>query len=76
MIEPKAEDHIALIDAAIKWVTLRTQKSMGPNYEEQALLALKRSWEMDDPVCQALALQDAQVWATLHLARKTVGYSS
>ncbi len=76
MAEPNAEDNIAVINVAIKWVTARTQKTLGPNYEEQALLALRRSWELEDPACKALALQDAQVWATLHLARKTVGYSS
>lgn len=41
----------------------------GLDYEEFALEALARSWELDDPHCQRLALMDASVWATLHLAR-------
>jgi hypothetical protein len=36
-------------------------------YEEEALESLARSWELDGH-CQTLALMDAQVWATLHLA--------
>ena len=43
------------------------------DYEQEALDALQRSWELDDRECQALALADAQVWATLHLARVTAG---
>lgn len=39
------------------------------DYEQEALDGLRRSWELDDPACQSLALADAQVWATLHLAR-------
>lgn len=41
------------------------------DYEQMALDGLQRSWELTDPVCQGLALADAQVWATLHLARET-----
>jgi hypothetical protein len=41
----------------------------GLDYEQEALDAVRRSWELVDPVCQGLALADAQVWATLHLAR-------
>lgn len=41
------------------------------DYEQEALNGLRRSWELTDPSCQALALRDAQVWATLHLARIT-----
>lgn len=36
-----------------------------------ALDGIARSWELTDPACQALALADAQVWATLHLAEIT-----
>lgn len=39
------------------------------DYEQEAIDCVARSWILDDPVCQALALQDAQVWATLHHAR-------
>lgn len=38
------------------------------DYEAEALDSLARSWEHANPVCQALALADAQVYATLHLA--------
>lgn len=41
------------------------------DYEQNAIDAVVRSWMLDDPQCQALALADAQVWATLHLARMT-----
>lgn len=41
------------------------------DYEDEALDGLRRSWLLDDRECQALALADAQVWATLHLARVT-----
>ncbi|MBW3538322.1 hypothetical protein KY386_02410 [Candidatus Parcubacteria bacterium] len=41
------------------------------DYEQEALDAIQRSWELDDKECMALALADAQVWATLHLARVT-----
>lgn len=41
------------------------------DYEQEAIDGVRRSWEHDDPVCQQLALADAQVWATLHLARVT-----
>ncbi|MBI2797854.1 hypothetical protein HYX70_00960 [Candidatus Saccharibacteria bacterium] len=41
------------------------------DYEQEALASIVRSWELDDKECQALALADAQVWATLHLARVT-----
>lgn len=37
----------------------------------RALEGLARSWDLTDPACQALALADAQVWATLHLAEIT-----
>ncbi len=73
MSESNAEEQIKIIDSAIKWIPVRMSKTLGPNYEIQALKALRRSWELEDPVCQALALQDAQVWAMLHLTRKTVG---
>mgnify|MGYP000496965668 CR=1 FL=1 len=43
------------------------------DYEQEALNSLQRSWELDDKACQALALADAQVWATLHLARIKAG---
>lgn len=41
------------------------------DYEQEAIASIVRSWELDDKECQALALADAQVWATLHLARVT-----
>ena len=41
------------------------------DYEQEALNSLRRSWELTDKNCMALALADAQVWATLHLARMT-----
>lgn len=41
------------------------------DYEQEALNSIVRSWEKDDPACQALALADAQVWATLQVARVT-----
>ena len=41
------------------------------DYEQEALNSIKRSWEVDNPSCSSLALADAQVWATLHLARVT-----
>jgi hypothetical protein len=45
------------------------------DYEQEAIDAIKRSWELDDPTCQALALADAQAWATLHLARTVAARS-
>ena len=39
------------------------------DYEQEALDSISRSWAHTDPACAALALADAQVWATLHLAR-------
>lgn len=39
--------------------------------QERALDGIARSWELTDQACQALALADAQVWATLHLAEIT-----
>lgn len=48
-----------------------TARGKGLDYEQEALNGIQRSWEKDDRVCQALALADAQVWATLHLARVT-----
>jgi hypothetical protein len=39
------------------------------DYEQQALDAIQRSWEVGDKDCMAIALADGQVWATLHLAR-------
>lgn len=41
------------------------------DYEDRAIDGVIRSWLLDDRECQALALADAQVWATLHLARVT-----
>ena len=41
------------------------------DYEQEALDSLQRSWEVEEPKCQARALADAQVWATLHLAQQT-----
>lgn len=41
------------------------------DYESEALAGLARSWDLVDPQSQAMALADAQVWATLHLARMT-----
>jgi hypothetical protein len=43
----------------------------GLDYEAEALRSLARSWRLADsaPECSALAIADAQVWATLHLAR-------
>jgi len=43
------------------------------DYEKEALDAVARSWEFekDQPECMALALADAQVFATLHLAHVT-----
>lgn len=43
------------------------------DYEQETLNGIQRSWELEDKECQALALADAQVWATLHLARVTQG---
>ena len=51
------------------------ERGKGLDYEQEAIDSIVRSWELDDPVCQALALADAQVWATLHLARATRDYS-
>jgi len=45
------------------------------DYEQEALAGIQRSWEHEDPTCQALALADAQVWATLHLARQTMRWA-
>lgn len=45
-------------------------RELGPEeliYEEEAIESLARSWEVTGH-CQTLALMDAQVWATLHLA--------
>ena len=39
------------------------------DYEKEALDAIRRSWLLDDPNCQTLALMDAQAYAILHLAR-------
>jgi hypothetical protein len=39
------------------------------DYEQMALDAEVRSWRHDDKVCMGLALQDGQLFATLHLAR-------
>lgn len=47
------------------------QQGKALDYEQEALDAVQRSWELSDKGCQALALADAQVWATLHLARVT-----
>ncbi len=47
------------------------EKGKTLDYEQEALDAIERSWELTDTVCQGLALQGAQVWATLHLARVT-----
>jgi hypothetical protein len=44
-------------------------KGKNLDYEQEALDAVRRSWKLKDKKCQALALADAQVWATLHLAR-------
>ncbi len=41
------------------------------DYEQEAINGIVRSWTLNDPECQALALADAQAWATLHLARVT-----
>ena len=41
------------------------------DYEQEALNGIQRSWEREDRDCQALALADAQVYATLELARAT-----
>jgi hypothetical protein len=37
----------------------------------RAIEALARSWRLEERECQALALADAQVWATLRLAAQT-----
>lgn len=39
------------------------------DYEQEAINGIVRSWRLEDKECQALALADAQAWATLHLAR-------
>lgn len=44
-------------------------KGKSLDYEQEALDAVRRSWELTDKKCQALALADAQIFATLHLAR-------
>lgn len=41
----------------------------GLDYEHEAIESIARSWEHDDNGCAALALQDAQAFALLHLAR-------
>ncbi len=61
-MDDNAAKQIEIIDAMLK-------KGISSSYEQMAINAVKRSWELGDPICQALALQDAQVWATLHLAR-------
>jgi hypothetical protein len=38
------------------------------DFEREARRSLKRSWHHEDPNCVAAAIQDAQVWALLHLA--------
>lgn len=57
----------------------RTKKAQGNrisehgktlDYEQEALDGIQRSWEVEDKDCMAIALADAQVWATLHLARQ------
>lgn len=47
------------------------QRGKTLDYEQEALDSLARSWRLEDPSCAALALADAQVWATLHLAYVT-----
>lgn len=47
------------------------REGVDADYEQNAIDAVVRSWENADPACQALALADAQVWATLQLARVT-----
>ncbi len=39
------------------------------DYEAEAREAIARSWELTDPTCQALALQDATAYAILNLPR-------
>ena len=38
------------------------------DYKREAIESIARSWTLDDPFCMHLALQDANAWATLHLA--------
>ena len=53
---------------------LRAQKVFEADLDDpvtlgaRALEGIARSWKLEDPECQALALADAQVWATLRLA--------
>lgn len=68
--QDEVKEEISNIDKAIKGIESKVP-THDINYELQALKAMRRSWKLDDPVCQSLALQDAQVWATLHLANKT-----
>lgn len=50
--------------------TMRVGVSVDQNYEHEAIKAIQRSWDPDmSNECRALALADAQVYATLHLAR-------
>lgn len=49
----------------------RIEQATDLDYEAEAIAAIVRSWRLTDPVCQALALQDGLVWATLHQARVT-----
>ncbi len=49
------------------------------DYEQEALSSLARSWEHaahNRTECVGFALADAQVWATLHLARVSSGVQS
>lgn len=68
---PSHEDQQAAAEA-IEDLTAAIDGEGPFDYETRALMALRRSWQLTDPSCQALALADAQVYATLHLARMTM----
>jgi hypothetical protein len=59
--EPDGEHQVRRIAA----------RGVSLDYEQEALAGVARSWRLSDPACQALALADAQVWATLQLAEVT-----
>jgi hypothetical protein len=48
---------------------LIAEKGKALDYEQMALDAIERSWTLDDKECIAIAVNDAQVFATLHQAR-------
>lgn len=65
-----AGDERAILSAAEQSMRIAAH-GKGLDYEQEAIDSIRRSWDHADKTCMALALADAQVWATLHLARTT-----